>query len=110
MGEEGRLEASADFALPDALLFVNCNPRNSARVAIEDAALKGRLYARRKKKDRLLEALTGQASVTKKADPSMRGSRAIVVQLAWQMNRRCRPTLRLPQGKKGRLYNELGGI
>src|SRR5437667_6155115 len=54
-------------------------------------ARKGRLYARRKKKDRRLEALTGQASVTRKADPSMRKSRTIVVQLAWQMNRRCRP-------------------
>jgi len=49
-GRRRPAEASADFPLPDALLFVDCNPGNSARVAIEDAALKGRLYARRKKK------------------------------------------------------------
>src|SRR5206468_12732252 len=41
MGEEGRQDANADSLLPRFLVFVSCNPGNSARVAIEDAALKG---------------------------------------------------------------------
>ena len=44
MGEEGRQDANADSLLPRFLVFVSCNPGNSARVAIEDAALKGRRY------------------------------------------------------------------
>ena len=42
MGEEGRQDANADSPLPRFPVFVSCNPGNSVRVAIEDAALKGR--------------------------------------------------------------------
>ena len=48
-GEGRRLEANADSRLPRFLVFVSCNPGNSARVAIEDAALKGRRYKGKRK-------------------------------------------------------------
>src|SRR5258707_4529954 len=49
MGEAGRQDANADSRLPRFPVFVACNPGNSARVAIEDAALKGRRYKGKRK-------------------------------------------------------------
>src|SRR5205807_8880287 len=49
MGEEGRQDANADSRLPRFPVFVSCNPGNSARVAIEDGALKGRRYKGKRK-------------------------------------------------------------